>query len=69
MSVNGVGVAGYPAWYETRKAESSTKGDFEASVKTTGNVVHITPDALFSIYDAKTGESANVYRADDYLSL
>ena len=35
-------------------------------MKATGNVVHITPDALFSIYDAKTGESANVYRADDY---
>ena len=66
MSVNGIGAAGYPAWQGARKAESSTKGDFGANVKTAGNVVHITPDALFSIYDAKTGESANVYRADDY---
>ena len=66
MSVNGIGVAGYPAWQEARKTESSTRGDFGANVKATGNVVHITPDALFSIYDAKTGESANVYRADDY---
>ena len=66
MSVNGIGAAGYPAWQGARKAESSTKGDFGANVKTTRNLVHITPDALFSIYDAKTGESANVYRADDY---
>ena len=69
MSVNGIGTAGYPAWYGTRKAESSTKGDFGANVKGAAgakNVVHITPDALFSIYDAKTGESANIYRADDY---
>ena len=69
MSVNGIGAAGYPAWYGTRKAESSTKGDFGANVKTASgakNVVHIDSDALFSIYDAKTGESANVYKADDY---
>ena len=32
----------------------------------TGNVVHIDPDALFSIHHVKTGESANVYRADDF---
>ena len=69
MSVNGIGEAGYPAWQGARKAESSTKGGFGASVKEasgTKNVVHFAPDALFSIYDAKTGESANVYRADDY---
>ena len=66
MNVNGLGVAGYPAWQGARKAENNVKGDFGANVKATGNVVHITPDALFSIYDAKTGESANVYRADDY---
>ena len=69
MSVNGIGTAGYPAWYGTGKAESSVKGDFGASVKEASgakNVVHFAPDALFSIYDAKTGESANVYRADDY---
>ena len=66
MNVNGLGVAGYPAWQGARKAENNAKGDFGANVKATGNVVHITPDALFSIYDAKTGESANVYRADDY---
>ena len=66
MNVNGVGAAGYPAWQGTRKAENNAKGNFGANVKSTGNVVHIAPDALFSIYDAKTGESANVYRADDY---
>ena len=69
MSVNGIGTAGYPAWYGIKKAENSVKGDFGASVKGTSsakNVVHIDPDALFSIQDAKTGESANVYRADDY---
>ena len=69
MSVNGIEAAGYPAWYGTRKAESSTTADFGADVKRAAgarNIVHITPDALFSIYDAKTGESANVYRADDY---
>ena len=32
----------------------------------TGNVVHIDPDAVFSIHHVKTGESANVYRADDF---
>ena len=69
MSINGIGAAGYPAWSGTRKAESITKGDFGASVKAasgTKNVVHIDSDALFSIYDAKTGEGANVYKADDY---
>ena len=69
MSVNGIGTAGYPAWSGIRKAESSTKGDFGANVKAASgakNVVHIDSDALFSIYDAKTGESANVYKADDY---
>ncbi len=69
MSINGIGTAEYPALYGTRKAENSTKGDFGSSVKGASgakNVVHFAPDALFSIYDAKTGESANVYRADDY---
>lgn len=66
MNVNGIGAAGYPAWQGARKAENNAKGDFGTNVKATGNVVHIIPDALFSIYDAKTGESANVYRADDY---
>jgi len=66
MSISGIRAAGYPAWQGARKAENNAKGDFGANVKATGNVVHITPDALFSIYDAKTGESANVYRADDY---
>lgn len=69
MSVDRVGTTGYPAWYGTRKAENSTKDDFGESVKGMAgakNVVYITPDALFSIYDAKTGESANVYKADDY---
>ncbi|NBJ01407.1 hypothetical protein D3Z62_15035 [Lachnospiraceae bacterium] len=66
MNVNGIGTAGYPAWQGARKAENSTKGGFGANVKATGNVVHIDPDALFSIHHVKTGESANVYRADDY---
>lgn len=69
MSINGIGTAGYPAWYESRKAENSTKGNFGANVKAASsakNVVHIDPDALFSIHDAKTGESANVYKADNY---
>lgn len=66
MSISGIGAAGYPAWQGARKSESSTKGGFGTNVKSTGNVVHIDPEALFSIQDAKTGESANVYRADDY---
>ncbi len=69
MSVNGIGTADYPAWHETKRAESSTKADFGASVRGVSggkNVVYLAPDALFSIYDAQTGESANVYRADNY---
>ena len=69
MNVNGIGIAGYPVWQGAGRAESSAKGDFGSNVKGVSgakNIVHITPDALFSIYDAKTGESANVYKADDY---
>lgn len=69
MRVSGMGTAVYPAWQGAGKVESGTKGDFGASVKGVSgakNVVHLAPDALFSIYDAQTGESANVYRADDY---
>ncbi len=70
MSVNGIGTAGYPvAGYGARKSENNTKNDFRANVKEVSsatNVVHIDPDALFSIHHVKTGESANVYRADDY---
>jgi len=66
MNVNGIGVAGYPAWQGARKAESSTKGGFGANVQGAKNVVHIDPDAVFSIHHVKTGESANVYRAYDY---
>ena len=66
MNVNGIGTTGYPAWQGARKAENSAKGDFGANVKSTGNVVHIDPDAVFSIHHVKTGESANVYRADDF---
>ncbi len=62
MNINGIGSTGYPAWQGARKAESSTKGEFGANVKSTGNVVHIDPDAVFSIHHVKTGESANVYR-------
>lgn len=59
MSVSGIGTASYPAWQGARKVESSTKGDFGANVKGVSgakNVVHLAPDALFSIYDAQTGE-------------
>ena len=35
-------------------------------MKSKGNVVHIDPDAVFSIHHVKTGESANVYRADGF---
>lgn len=49
MNVNGIGTAGYPAWQGARKAESSTKGDFGANVKATGNVVHIDPDAYQTV--------------------
>ena len=67
MNINGIGTAGYPlTGYTARKAERSTKGGFGANVKSTGNMVHIDPDAVFSIHHVKTGESANVYRADDY---
>ncbi len=44
MSINGIGAAGYPAWYGARKAENSEKSDFGANVKSAGNVVHIEPD-------------------------
>ena len=70
MSISGIGTAGYPvAGYGARRIENSTKNDFRANVKEVSsatNVVHIDPDALFSIHHVKTGESANVYRADDY---
>jgi len=70
MSVSGIGTIGYPiAGYGTRKAGSSTQDYFGANVKevsSTKNVINIDPDALFSIHHVKTGESANVYRADDY---
>ena len=70
MSVSGIGTAGYPvAGYGARKLENNTKNDFRANVKevsSTKNVVHIDSDALFPIHHVKTGESANVYRADDY---
>ena len=69
MIVNGIGTAEYPAWYRAGKAESYVKGDFGAGAKEISaakNVVHLAPNTLFSIYDAKTGESANVYRADNY---
>lgn len=36
MNVNGIGMAGYPAWYETRRADSSKKADFEEKVKEAG---------------------------------
>lgn len=35
-------------------------------MKSKGNVVHIDPDAVFSIHHVKTGESPNVYRVDDF---
>lgn len=50
-------------------ANSSHKGTFAAavaSVSSGGHSVTIDPDALFSIYHAATGESANVYRAEGY---
>ena len=56
----------FRSWQGARKAESSTKGGFGANVQGAKNVVHIDPDAVFSIHHVKTGESANVYRADDY---
>ena len=45
------------------------EADFSASVKVasgTTNIVNIDSNALFSICHVKTGESANVYKADDY---
>lgn len=69
MSVNGIGEAHQPSWYQAGKAESSGRTDFAMAVKTasgTGNSVTIDKNALFSICHAKTGESANVYRADNY---
>ena len=81
MSVSGIGTAGYPvAGYGARKLENNMKNDFKANVKemsSATNVVHIDPDALFSIHHVKTGESANVYKANgssyhekaDYMSM
>ena len=66
MSINGIGAAEYPAWYGTKKAGNSEKGDFRANAQGAKNVVHIEPDALFAIHDVKTGESAYVFRAEDY---
>ncbi len=50
----------------SKKDRKQYKGRLWGECTRRKNVVHITPDALFSIYDAKTGESANVYRVDDY---
>lgn len=70
MSINGIKMAGYPAQYEAKKAPDGEKTDFEEhigrAVKSTSNVVNIDSDALFSICHVPTGETANVYRADDY---
>ncbi len=69
MSINGIGVGGHPAWYETKKAQSGTKSDFGSKVTEVSeskNIVNIDPDAIFSIHHVKTGESANVYRAKEY---
>ena len=66
MSINGIGAAEYPAWYGTKKAGNSEKGDSRANAQGAKNVVHIEPDALFAIHDVKTGESAYVFRAEDY---
>ena len=54
MNINGIGAVGYQAWTGTSKAECSTKGGFGANVKSTGNVVHIDPDAVFSIHHVNT---------------
>ncbi len=81
MNISGIGTAGYPVvGYGARKLENSTKNDFRANVKEVSgakNVVHIDPEALFSIHHVKTGESANVYKANgssyhektDYMSM
>ena len=69
MSINGIGVGGHPAWYETKKAQSGTKSDFGSKVTEVSeskNIVNIDPDAIFSIHHVKTGESANVYKAEGY---
>lgn len=66
MNINGIETIGYPAWQGTRKTESSTKDGFGANVQGVKNIVHIDPEAVFSIHHVKTGESANVYRADDF---
>lgn len=69
MNVNEIKKADYPAWRGMEKADRSAQSSFGESVKAASdakNVVHIDPDALFSMQHVKTGECANIYRADDY---
>lgn len=72
MAISGLGQNFY---YNNRAAVekrtvSDRESDFEASIQKASsngtNRFTLDPDALFSICHAKTGESANVYRAEGY---
>ncbi len=63
-NVSGVGVNPYASKNSSAKAAGT--GNFAEAVQGAKNVVHIAPDALFAIHDVKTGESAYIYRSDDY---
>ncbi len=72
MSVSGITQNFYQ--YRQPAANQSVKGnkeeDFHSKITTvssrTTNQVMLDPDALFSICDASTGESANVYHAEGF---
>lgn len=72
MAINGLGYHHYQNGEPIlgKNIGDSHKSDFRATVAKVsfsgGHRVTIDPDALFSICDAATGESANVYRAEGY---
>jgi len=69
MNINGF-AQNYQTKYETGRTTGSAGTDFGAAVGKAApgaaNIVDIDADAMFSICHARTGESANVYRADGY---
>lgn len=72
MAINGLGQNYYQNNNAAlnRYANNNNGENFSAAVTKVsfgkGNQVTIDPNALFSICDAATGESANVYRAEGY---
>lgn len=72
MSVNAVNSAGVNPWQQRNDAEKTGKGDggFDRKVMTCvsagGRKCMLRSDALMSYASPQTGESVNIYRADNY---